>query len=68
MPSAVHRCWLSAHHHVLLSSRLRRLRTTLSPLFTLTRLGMDARDTAALFALAGVLIVVVQGGLGRPLV
>ena len=32
-------------------------------LFTLTRLGMDARDTSALFALAGVFIVVVQGGL-----
>lgn len=32
-------------------------------LFTLTRLGMDARDTAALFSLAGVLIVVIQGGL-----
>ena len=32
-------------------------------LFTLTRLGMDARDTAGLFALAGVLIIVVQGGL-----
>ena len=32
-------------------------------LFTLTRLGMDARDTSALLALAGVLIVVVQGGL-----
>ncbi|MBI5825053.1 MAG: MFS transporter [Chloroflexi bacterium] len=32
-------------------------------LFTLTRLGMDARDTSGLFALAGVLIIVVQGGL-----
>ncbi len=32
-------------------------------LFTLTRLGMDARDTAGLFALAGVLIIVIQGGL-----
>ena len=32
-------------------------------LFTLTRLGMDARDTSALFALAGVFIVVLQGGL-----
>ncbi len=30
-------------------------------LFTLTRLGMDATDTAGLFALAGVFIVVVQG-------
>ncbi len=32
-------------------------------LFTLNRLGMDARDTSALFALAGVFIIVVQGGL-----
>ena len=32
-------------------------------LFTLTRLGMDATDTAGLFALAGVFIVIVQGGL-----
>jgi DHA1 family tetracycline resistance protein-like MFS transporter len=31
-------------------------------LFTLTRLGMDARDTAGLFVLAGLFIVVVQGG------
>lgn len=31
-------------------------------LFTLTRLGMDARDTAGLFALAGVFIIVVQAG------
>lgn len=30
-------------------------------LFALTRLGMDARDTAGLFALAGIFIVVVQG-------
>ncbi len=30
-------------------------------LFTLTRLGMDATDTAGLFALAGVFIVIVQG-------
>lgn len=30
-------------------------------LFTLSRLGMDATDTAGLFALAGVFIVVVQG-------
>ncbi len=30
-------------------------------LFTLTRLGMDATDTAGLFALAGVFIVVIQG-------
>ncbi len=30
-------------------------------LFTLTRLGMDATDTAGLFALAGIFIVVVQG-------
>jgi MFS family permease len=32
-------------------------------LFTLTRLGMDARDTSGLFVLAGLFIVVVQGGL-----
>lgn len=32
-------------------------------LFTLTRLGMDATDTAGLFTLAGIFIVVVQGGL-----
>jgi DHA1 family tetracycline resistance protein-like MFS transporter len=32
-------------------------------LFTLTRLGMDATSTAGLFALAGVFIVIVQGGL-----
>jgi DHA1 family tetracycline resistance protein-like MFS transporter len=32
-------------------------------LFTLNRLGMDATDTAGLFALAGVFIVIVQGGL-----
>jgi DHA1 family tetracycline resistance protein-like MFS transporter len=32
-------------------------------LFTLTRLGMDARDTTGLFVLAGLFIVVVQGGL-----
>ena len=31
-------------------------------LFTLTRLGMDARDTTGLFVLAGLFIVVVQGG------
>lgn len=30
-------------------------------LFTLTRLGMDATDTAGLFALAGLFIVVIQG-------
>ena len=30
-------------------------------LFTLTRLGMDATDTAGLFALAGIFIVLVQG-------
>ncbi len=30
-------------------------------LFTLTRLGMDATDTAGLFALAGIFIVIVQG-------
>jgi DHA1 family tetracycline resistance protein-like MFS transporter len=30
-------------------------------LFTLTRLGMDATDTAGLFALAGIFIVVIQG-------
>ncbi len=32
-------------------------------LFTLTRLGMDATDTAGLFAIAGIFIVIVQGGL-----
>ncbi len=32
-------------------------------LFTLSRLGMDATDTAGLFALAGVLIVIIQAGL-----
>jgi DHA1 family tetracycline resistance protein-like MFS transporter len=32
-------------------------------LFTLTRLGMSARDTSGLFALAGVFIVIVQAGL-----
>lgn len=32
-------------------------------LFTLTRLGMDARDTSGLFVLAGLFIVVIQGGL-----
>ncbi len=32
-------------------------------LFTLTRLGMDARDTSGLFVLAGLFIIVVQGGL-----
>src|SRR5574342_317379 len=32
-------------------------------LFTLTRLGMDATNTAGLFALAGIFIVIVQGGL-----
>ena len=31
-------------------------------LFTLTRLGMDARDTSGLFVLAGLFIVVVQAG------
>jgi DHA1 family tetracycline resistance protein-like MFS transporter len=31
-------------------------------LFTLTRLGMDARDTTGLFVLAGLFIVIVQGG------
>ena len=31
-------------------------------LFTLTRLGMDARDTSGLFVLAGILIIVIQGG------
>jgi MFS transporter, DHA1 family, tetracycline resistance protein len=35
-------------------------------LFTLTRLGMDARDTTGLFVLAGLFIVVIQGGfIGR---
>ncbi|MDP1714835.1 MAG: MFS transporter [Anaerolineales bacterium] len=32
-------------------------------LFTLTRLGMDARDTSGLFVLAGIFIIIVQGGL-----
>jgi MFS family permease len=32
-------------------------------LFTLTRLGMGAYDTAGLFSLAGVFIIIVQGGL-----
>lgn len=32
-------------------------------LFTLTRLGMDARDTSGLFVLAGIFIIVVQGSL-----
>lgn len=32
-------------------------------LFTLTRLGMDARDTSGLFALAGITIIVIQAGL-----
>ena len=32
-------------------------------LFTLTRLGMDARDTSGLFVLAGLFIIIVQGGL-----
>ena len=32
-------------------------------LFTFTRLGMDARDTSGLFVLAGLFIIVVQGGL-----
>ena len=31
-------------------------------LFTLTRLGMDARDTSGLFVLAGLFIIVVQAG------
>lgn len=31
-------------------------------LFTLTRLGMDARDTTGLFVLAGLFIVIIQGG------
>jgi DHA1 family tetracycline resistance protein-like MFS transporter len=31
-------------------------------LFTLTQLGMDARDTSGLFVLAGLFIIVVQGG------
>jgi DHA1 family tetracycline resistance protein-like MFS transporter len=31
-------------------------------LFTLTQLGMDARDTAGLFVLAGIFIIIVQGG------
>jgi len=32
-------------------------------LFTLVRLGMDARDTSGLFMLAGIVIIVVQAGL-----
>lgn len=32
-------------------------------LFTLTRLGMDARDTSGLFALAGMTIIIIQAGL-----
>ncbi|MBE0683546.1 MAG: MFS transporter [Anaerolineales bacterium] len=32
-------------------------------LFTLTRLGMDARDTSGLFVLAGIFIIIVQTGL-----
>jgi len=32
-------------------------------LFTLTRLGMDARDTSGLFVLAGIFIIIVQAGL-----
>ncbi len=32
-------------------------------LFTLNRLGMDARDTSGLFMLAGIVIIVVQAGL-----
>jgi DHA1 family tetracycline resistance protein-like MFS transporter len=32
-------------------------------LFTLTRLGMDARDTSGLFVLAGLFIITIQGGL-----
>ncbi|MBN8581580.1 MAG: MFS transporter [Anaerolineae bacterium] len=32
-------------------------------LFTLNQLGMDARDTSGLFMLAGILIIVIQGGL-----
>jgi Na+/melibiose symporter-like transporter len=32
-------------------------------LFTLTRLGMDARDTSGLFVLAGMTIIVIQAGL-----
>lgn len=35
-------------------------------LFALNRLGMGARDTSGLFALAGIFIVVVQGGLIGP--
>jgi DHA1 family tetracycline resistance protein-like MFS transporter len=31
-------------------------------LFTLTRLGMDARDTSGLFVLAGIFIIIVQAG------
>ncbi|HEU0292473.1 MAG TPA: MFS transporter [Anaerolineales bacterium] len=31
-------------------------------LFTLARLGMDARDTSGLFVLAGIFIILVQGG------
>ena len=32
-------------------------------LFTLTRLGMDARDTSGLFVLAGITIIIIQAGL-----
>jgi len=35
-------------------------------LFTLARLGMSATDTAGLFALAGIFIIIVQGGLIGP--
>ena len=35
-------------------------------LFTLSQLGMSATDTAGLFALAGVFIIIVQGGLIGP--
>ena len=35
-------------------------------LFTLNRLGMGARDTSGLFVLAGLFIVVIQGGLIGP--
>jgi MFS transporter, DHA1 family, tetracycline resistance protein len=31
-------------------------------LFTLTQLGMDARDTTGLFVLAGIFIIIIQGG------
>jgi DHA1 family tetracycline resistance protein-like MFS transporter len=35
-------------------------------LFTLTQLGMDARDTTGLFVLAGIFIIIIQGGfIGR---